>query len=48
MTLEEFKEYYNFISATIERDDVFEVMINNSWKLSAPEVPAKPAEAMEI
>eukprot|EP00831_Metopus_contortus_P059009 TRINITY_DN5105_c0_g1_i2.p1 TRINITY_DN5105_c0_g1~~TRINITY_DN5105_c0_g1_i2.p1 ORF type:complete len:463 (-),score=75.49 TRINITY_DN5105_c0_g1_i2:44-1432(-) len=32
VTMEEFKEYYNNISCSIDRDDYFELMMNQSWK----------------
>jgi len=38
VTLEEFMEYYNNISASIDNDQYFELMMNNTWKLS--EAPA--------
>ena len=34
VTKEEFEEYYNNISASIEDDAYFTVMMNNSWKLT--------------
>jgi hypothetical protein len=34
VTKEEFEEYYNNISASIEDDAYFTLMINNSWKLT--------------
>ena len=34
VTLDEFLEYYTSISASIDRDDYFEQMINSSWNIS--------------
>ena len=33
VTLEEFIEYYNNISSSIDNDDYFALMINNSWNV---------------
>ena len=33
ITLEEFTEYYKNISASIDNDDYFALMMNNSWNL---------------
>jgi len=33
ITWEEFLEYYNNISCSIDNDEYFEMMINNSWNL---------------
>lgn len=33
VTKEEFYEYYNNISASIDNDQYFEVMMQNAWKL---------------
>ncbi|OMJ76707.1 hypothetical protein SteCoe_23868 [Stentor coeruleus] len=38
VTKEEFDEYYNNISASIDNDQYFELMMNNTWKLT--EAPA--------
>ena len=34
VTREEFEEYYNNISGSIENDQYFELMINNAWKMN--------------
>lgn len=34
VTKEEFEEYYNNISGSIDNDQYFELMINNAWKLN--------------
>ena len=34
VTKEEFEEYYNNISASIEDDAYFTTMMNNAWKLT--------------
>ena len=34
VTKEEFEEYYNNISASIDNDQYFELMINNAWKIN--------------
>ncbi|EGR31608.1 hypothetical protein IMG5_105900, partial [Ichthyophthirius multifiliis] len=34
ITQEEFEEYYSFISASIDRDDYFELMMNNAWRMN--------------
>ena len=46
MSLEEFIEYYNHISCTIDRDDYFELMMRNSWKIF--DQPSKPSEAFDV
>jgi hypothetical protein len=33
VTLEEFTEYYNNISSSIDNDDYFALMMNNSWNI---------------
>ena len=38
VTREEFEEYYNNVSASIDNDSYFELMMNNTWKLT--EAPA--------
>lgn len=32
----EFEDYYKDLSATIDRDDNFEITLRNSWKLPEP------------
>jgi len=34
VTKEEFEEYYNNISASIDDDAYFELMMNNAWRLT--------------
>ena len=34
VTTEEFEEYYNNVSSSIDNDQYFELMINNAWKLN--------------
>lgn len=34
VTKEEFEEYYNNISSSIDNDQYFELMINNAWKVN--------------
>jgi hypothetical protein len=34
VTKAEFLEYYNNISANIDNDEYFKLMINNAWKLT--------------
>ncbi len=34
VTLEEFEEYYNNVSASVDNDQYFELMINNAWKMN--------------
>ena len=41
VTPEEFMEYYNNVSASIDNDEYFELMMINSWKLHG-ESPRKP------
>lgn len=33
VTLDEFYEYYEGVSCSIDRDDYFELMMKNAWKL---------------
>lgn len=35
ITQEEFIDYYNFISASIDNDQYFELMMNNCWRINA-------------
>lgn len=45
VTLQEFEDYYGFISASIDDDRYFELMMNNVWKLDQPtEQKGKPLE----
>ena len=39
VTYEEFKEYYNNISANIDNDEYFQLMITNAWKLDQVQAP---------
>jgi len=34
VTVEEFEEYYNNVSSSIDNDQYFELMINNAWKMN--------------
>jgi hypothetical protein len=34
ITLDEFEDYYTFVSASIDRDDYFELMMNNAWRMN--------------
>ena len=34
MTKDEFLEYYAFISASIDNDQYFELMMNNAWRMN--------------
>lgn len=42
VTPDEFLEYYNNVSASIDNDQYFELMMINAWKLHG-EAPRKPA-----
>ena len=37
MTYEEFEDYYKEISASIDGDDYFELMIRNAWRIAGGE-----------
>jgi len=41
VTKEEFEEYYNNVSASIDRDDYFETMMNSAWNLDGARVTKK-------
>jgi Ca2+-binding EF-hand superfamily protein len=41
VTKAEFEEYYNNISASIDRDDYFELMMNSAWNLDGSRVTKK-------
>lgn len=43
MTKNEFMEYYNNVSSSIDNDQYFELMMNNTWKLSEPPAYTKKA-----
>ena len=34
ITIEEFEDYYKDVSASIDRDDYFELMMRNAWKIT--------------
>ena len=34
VTKEEFDEYYNNVSASVDNDQYFELMMNNAWKIN--------------
>jgi len=44
ITLEEFIEYYTNISASLDNDEYFALMMNNSWNLSGDANPYKKQE----
>ena len=37
VTIEEFEDYYKDLSASIDNDDYFELMIRNAWHLAGGE-----------
>ena len=39
--MDEWVEYYNNISASIDNDDYFELMMNNTWNLQGRPAPKK-------
>ena len=41
VNMEEWIEYYNNISASIDNDDYFELMMNNTWNLNGKPAPKK-------
>lgn len=41
VTKDEFDEYYNNVSASIDRDDYFELMMNSAWNLDGSRVTKK-------
>lgn len=41
ITKEEFEEYYNNVSASIDNDEYFQLMMVNSWKLNEAPQPKK-------
>lgn len=44
ITLEEFTEYYRNISASIDDDDYFVLMMNNSWNVKGDANPYQKYE----
>ena len=44
VTLEEFTEYYKNISSSIDNDDYFALMMNNSWNIKGDATPYKKFE----
>jgi Ca2+-binding EF-hand superfamily protein len=44
VTLDEFIEYYTNISASLDNDEYFAIMMNNSWNLSGDSSPYKKYE----
>lgn len=41
ITTEEFEEYYNSVSASIDDDQYFSLMMNNAWNLDGTRVTKK-------
>ena len=41
VTTEEFEEYYNNVSSSIDDDRYFELMMNNAWKLQEDSSPTR-------
>ena len=41
ITLEEFNEYYNNISMSVDNDDYFDLILNNAWNLDGSRVTKK-------
>ena len=41
ITMDEWLEYYNNVSMSIDRDDYFELMMNNTWNLDGKRVTKK-------
>ena len=41
VTKEEFEEYYNNVSASIDNDEYFSLMMNNAWNLDGKKVTKK-------
>ena len=39
--MDEWLEYYNNVSMSIDRDDYFELMMNNTWNLDGKRVTKK-------
>lgn len=41
VTKSEWVEYYNNVSMSVDRDDYFELMMNNTWNLKGDRVTKK-------
>jgi len=41
VTKDEWIEYYNNVSASIDNDDYFDLMMNNAWNLDGKRVTKK-------
>lgn len=44
VTIAELEDYYKDISATIDRDDYFEMVLRNAWKLPEPKIQGGEAK----
>lgn len=48
VTLKEFVEYYRFVSASIDDDDYFELMIRNAWHISGGKGVAENTSCLRV